>query len=452
MPLKTSGFIIIPALIPIALGRAIYQDCKKGKTISGGSTLSMQVARMSRNNSHRSLWNKITETILALRLEFSYSKNSILALYASNAPFGGNIVGLDAAAWRYYGRSPELLSWGECAALAVLPNAPSVVHPGKNGNDLLRKRNALLFTLLKNKTIDASTYQLAKLEPLPGVPKALPELAPHLLNRFHKEYDSLTKNNDILSTYLPTTLDIHIQQQVISILNLHHAMLNANQIRNACAMVVETATGNIISYVGNIYQPEDSTLESSVDVLSASRSPGSTLKPLLYASLLSEGTMLPRQLVLDIPTQIGGYTPQNFDLHFDGAVPANVALARSLNIPAVKMLQQYKSPRFYSVLKDCGFTTLHHPADWYGMSLILGGCEVTPYELAGVYSSFARMYLHQSINKGKWNEQDWFMPKYYKSAVDGQQSTVNGKQSTVNGQQATEKKTPHICQLSSANY
>ena len=412
-----------PGVDPIALSRAVYQDIKNGKTVSGGSTLTMQVARMSRNNSNRSVWNKLSETILALRIECSYSKNSILALYTSHAPFGGNIVGLDAAAWRYYGRSPQLLSWGECSALAVLPNAPSVVHPGKNSNELLRKRNALLRTLLIEKTIDTSTYELAKLEPLPGSPQALPELAPHLLNRFRKEYDSLAKDNDTLSTCLQTTIDVHVQQQVSLILNLHHTMLMGNQIRNACAMVVETATGNIVSYVGNIYQPQDSTLESNVDVLSAPRSPGSTLKPLLYATLLTEGTLLPRQLVPDIPTQIGGYTPQNFDLHFDGAVPANVALARSLNIPAVKMLQQYKSPRFYSQLKGCGFTTLNHPADWYGMSLILGGCEVTPYELAGVYSSFARMYLHQSVNKGKWNQDDWFMPKYYTN--HNQPSTTN---------------------------
>ena len=425
-----------PGVDPIAIGRAIYLNVKNKKTVSGGSTLSMQVIRMSRGNINRSLWNKWSEMVLALRLECSYSKKSILALYASNAPFGGNIVGLDAAAWRYYGRSAQLLSWGECAALAVLPNAPSVVHPGKNNTELLRKRNALLFTLLKEKIIDASTYQLAQLEPLPGVPKALPELAPHLLNRFKKEYNLLRKENDTASTYLQTTLNIHVQQQVANILNLHHTVLAGNGIRNLCAMVVETASGNIISYVGNIYQPQDSTLESNVDVLSAPRSPGSTLKPLLYASLLSEGTLLPRQLLPDIPTQIGGYTPQNFDLHFDGAVPANQALSRSLNIPAIKMLQQYKSPRFYSVLKNCGFTTLTHPADWYGMSLILGGCEVTPYELAGVYSSFARMYLHQKANKGKWNEKDWFMPKY--KAISEKQKTENdGRRATVDSQQAT---------------
>ena len=160
-------------------------------------------------------------------------------------------------------------------------------------------------------------------------------------------------------------------------------------------MVVEIESGNILAYVGNVYDVQDSTTESYVDVLTSPRSPGSTLKPLLYASMLSEGTLLPRQLIPDIPTQFGGYTPQNFDLGYDGAVPANRALARSLNIPAVKLLQQFKYQKFYDVLKSCGFTTLNKPADHYGMSLILGGCEVTPFELAGVYSSMARMYLHE---------------------------------------------------------
>ena len=139
--------------------------------------------------------------------------------------------------------------------------------------------------------------------------------------------------------------------------------------------------------------------------------------------------MLPQQLVPDIPTQINGYAPQNFDLGYDGAVPANRALARSLNIPAVKMLQQYRYQRFYNVLKQCGFTTLNHPADFYGMSLILGGCEISPFELCGVYSSMARMYLHQQKNKGKWNDDDWFMPNLW---------------STVNGQQSTDKATNFI--------
>lgn len=420
-------FFYHPGVDPIALVRATIQNIKNKKTVSGGSTLTMQVARLSKKNSNRSFINKLKETILAIRLECSYSKKHILALYASNAPFGSNVVGLDAASWRYFGRSADQLSWGETAALAVLPNAPSSVHPGKNRVEFLRKRNELLNKLQSKNIIDSTTCYLAKQEPLPGEPKALPQLAPHLLDRFKKEYISLKKSNKHLTPRIQTTIDIHLQKQVNDIIELHHQQLKGNQIRNAAAMVTEIETGNILAYVGNVYEPSDASLESHVDVLASPRSPGSTLKPLLYASLLTEGSLLPRQLIPDIPTQIGGYTPQNFDLGYDGAVPAHRALSRSLNIPAVKLLQQYKYQRFYDVLQQCGFTTIKNPADFYGMSLILGGCEVTPYELAGVYSSMARMYNHEEKNKGKWNANDWFMPKYFQSTVNRQPSTANGR-------------------------
>ena len=180
-------FFYHPGVDPIALIRAIYQNIKGKKVVSGGSTLTMQVIRLSRGE-RRNLWQKLIEGILAVRLECSYSKNSIAAIYASNAPFGSNVVGLDAASWRYFQRSAEKLSWGEMAALAVLPNAPALVHPGKNRQILLRKRNDLIDKLVANKTFDETTGELAKMEPLPGQPVPLPQLTPHLLNRFRNDY------------------------------------------------------------------------------------------------------------------------------------------------------------------------------------------------------------------------------------------------------------------------
>jgi penicillin-binding protein 1C len=406
-------FLYHPGVDPIALSRAVIQNIKTKGVVSGGSTLTMQVIRMSRGTKSRNIFNKVIESILAVRLECTNRKTTILALYASNAPFGSNVVGLDAASWRYFGRNANELSWGETAALAVLPNAPSLVHPGKNQQELLRKRNFVLDKLAAENIIDSTTAQLSKLEPLPGTPRPLPQMAPHLLDRFKKDITAAKQNSDKeISTGIRTTINLQLQIQVNAILYQHHQQLKSNYINNAAAMVVDVESGNILSYVGNIYEPEDSSMESHVDVLASKRSPGSTLKPLLYASLLSEGSMLPQQLVPDIPTQINGYAPENFDLGYDGAVPANRALARSLNIPAVKILQQYRYQRFYNVLQQCGFTTLNHPADFYGMSLILGGCEISPYELCGVYASMARMYLHQQKNKGKWNADDWFMPQY----------------------------------------
>lgn len=412
-------FMYHPGVDPIAMIRAIKQNLGKGAVHSGASTITMQVIRLHKQNNRRNIWNKIKETILAIRLECSYRKKTILALYASNAPFGSNVVGLDAAAWRYYGRSAQTLSWGEMAALAVLPNAPSLVHPGKNRELLLKKRNLLLDKLVAGNIIDRTTAALAKLEPLPGKPKALPQLAPHLLDLYKKEYAVLQKENTRLTTGISTSIDGRLQQQLIQLTDQYHEQQKGNQINNIAAIVVEIQTGQTLAYIGNVYHPGNASLESHVDVLQSPRSPGSTLKPLLYAAMLSSGDIMPTQLIQDIPTQIGGYSPQNFDLGYDGAVPADLALARSLNIPAVKMLQQYKYQRFYDLLKQSGFQTLTQAADFYGLSLILGGCEVTPFQLAGVYSSMARMYQQQRANKNKWNTTDWFMPQYMRGSRNG---------------------------------
>lgn len=425
-------FFYHPGVDPVALGRAVVQNVRNKGVVSGGSTLTMQVVRMYKKNTSRSLWVKLSETILAVRVEFSYTKKQIMALYASNAPFGGNVVGLDAAAWRYYGRAPDKLSWGEMAALAVLPNAPSLVNPGRNTQTLLRKRNELLDKLQHDKVIDESTCSLSKLEPLPGAPKPLPQQALHLFNRFKKDYPKLKANNADLPTGIQTTVSGALQQQVNSIVFQHQQQLKGNQINNAAAMVLDVESGNVLAYVGNVYIPGDTTIESDVDVLASRRSPGSTLKPLLYASLLTEGSMLPKQLVPDIPTQLGSYMPENFDLGYDGAVPANRALARSLNIPAVRMLMQFKYQKFYDVLRQTGLTTLNRSANAYGMSLVLGGCEINPYELAGVYASMARMYNHQLKNKGRWNGNDWYMPHYIKQSIgDEEDEQVKDTQATA---------------------
>ena len=396
-----------PGVDPIAIGRAVIKDIRKGKAEQGGSTLTMQVIRLYKKDISRSIWNKIKESVLAVRLECAYSKKDILALYASNAPFGSNVVGLDAASWRYYGRGSDKLSWGEMAALAVLPNSPALVHPGKNRDVLLYKRNVLLDKLRAAGKISPSSCELAKLEPLPGAPLPLPQDAPHLLQRFIKENKEKDRN-----TRLSTTLDGNLQKNISAIISQHHALLKGNGINNACAIVLDVETGNTLAYVGNISDPGNPAMESDVDVIAAPRSPGSALKPILYAAMLSDGLILPNSIIPDIPMQIGSYAPKNFDLGYDGAVPAGRALARSLNIPAVKLLQQYKYQRFYETLQQSGITTLNRSADTYGLSLILGGCEVTMWDLAGVYASMARTLNHQAKNLGKADPDDFHPPNY----------------------------------------
>jgi len=405
-------FYYHPGVDPLALIRAVSQNISGKQVISGGSTLTMQVIRMSRNKS-RTIWQKFIEAFLALRLEAGYSKSSILRLYSANAPFGSNVVGLDAAAWRYFGRPPQQLSWAETATLAVLPNAPSLIHPGRNRAALLAKRNLLLNKLTAMGVIDSSTAELAKLEPLPDKPLPLPRIAPHLLERFKKEHDQL----GITQTRVRTSLNTQLQQQVSDIIDRYHRNLSANGIHNAAALVLDVETGHALAYVGNVHTPRSDESENQVDMINSLRSPGSTLKPLLYAAMLTDGMMLPHTLIPDIPTQIGGYAPQNYDLGYDGAIPASRALSRSLNIPAVKMLQQYKYQRFHPYLKRVGIHSLNRPADFYGLSMILGGCEVTPWELAGTYASMARTLNHYEQYHSNYNSEDYHAPSYLENGV-----------------------------------
>ena len=216
-------FYYHPGVNPVSIGRALVQNISENHIVSGGSTITQQLIRMSRNGQQRNLYQKLIEFVLSIRIELSYSKKEILNLYASHAPFGGNVVGLETASWRYYGRPSSKLSWGETATLAVLPNAPSLIYPGKNHGILLAKRNRLLNKLAKNEIIDSLTCELAKAEELPQKPKALPQLAPHLLTR--------AINDGQQGKSIQTSINIDIQQSCNRIIAQHYNRLKENQIR-----------------------------------------------------------------------------------------------------------------------------------------------------------------------------------------------------------------------------
>jgi penicillin-binding protein 1C len=370
-----------PGINPVSMGRALRQNIKHKKTISGGSTLSMQVIRLSRDNPNRSLASKVYEMLLALRLELRYSKDEIMNLYAAHAPFGGNVVGLDAAAWRYYNRPPTMLSWGEMATLAVLPNAPALVFPGKNHDLLLAKRNRLIDKLQAKGVIDQATAELAKMEDLPGKPQILPQFAYHLLIK--------AQNEGFNGQRIHTTLDYKLQKSVQAIAQKYGNYYSENLINNCAVLVVDTQSGAVLAYVGNI-SLRNKQSNQFVDNVISLRSSGSILKPFLHAAMLSEGTILPHSLLSDIPTRIGGYAPKNFEKNFLGVVPANQALALSLNIPSVRLLQEYGVDKFQQLLKKTGFSSLTKSADHYGLSLILGGAEVSLWETTSAYASMAR--------------------------------------------------------------
>jgi penicillin-binding protein 1C len=391
-------FYLHPGINPLSICRALYVNLKYKKIISGGSTITMQLIRISRKGKPRNIWQKIIESVLATRAELRYSKKEILSLFASNAPFGGNIVGLEAASWRYFGRRPENLSWAEAATLAVLPNSPSLIHPGRNREILLNKRNRLLQKLYSYKIIDSITLKLSLTEKLPPEPLNIPQIAPHLLMRIYK---SGYKNKRI-----KTTIDINLQERLNNIIENHANKLKANQIFNAAAIVADVENGNVLAYVGNTKSSKNEDHGNDVDIITSSRSPGSIMKPLLYAAMLDEGMILPGSLIPDVPIKFGNYSPKNFTNSYDGAVNAQRALSRSLNVPAVIMLRDYDVARFYDLLKKAGIKTLNKPSAHYGLSLILGGAEVRLWDIAGIYCSMARILKHFDIYKGHYLKND----------------------------------------------
>ncbi len=307
-----------PGVDPIAVCRAAVQNIRGGKIVSGGSTITMQTIRLMRGNRKRTFGEKIIEAVLAVRLEIGRSKNDVLALYAANAPFGGNVVGLDAAAWRWYGRSAVELSWGEAAALAVLPNGPGLVYPGRNRDVLRRKRDTLLVRLAEKGYMDEQTLQLAQAEPLPGSARELPRAAPHLFERMTAErrksvsgggrnpapwVSRRVARNALFAEPLVTTIDSSLQKRVTDILERSAYRFSGNNILNAACLVLDTRTGEVLAYIGNVNSP----VAGDVDVITSPRSSGSILKPFLYAAMLDSGDLkllpewFPRIRLLPVP-------------------------------------------------------------------------------------------------------------------------------------------------------
>lgn len=381
---------------PVSMLHAYRQNQKAGKVIRGGSTLTQQVIRLYRQNKRRTYSEKLVEIILASRLEFRYSKAKILALYASHAPFGGNSVGLDAASWRYFGREPHELSWAESATLAVLPNAPGLIHVNKNRDILLKKRNALLTKLHQKNVIDSETYHLSVAEPLPDHTYNLPQIAPHLLSKITQKQKGQR---------VKTTVNFDLQLQVNDIVAQHYEQLKQNHVYNIAVLVVEVPTRKIVTYVGNA--PTDKNHQKDVDVINKPRSTGSILKPFLFTAMLHAGELLPNTLVADVPTQIGNYRPENFTLQYQGAVPAGKALARSLNIPAVIMLRDYGMERFYHDVQALQLKNINKGTDHYGLSLILGGAESNLWDITRAYTNLASTINHYDETQGKYYTQEY---------------------------------------------
>ncbi|WP_210418625.1 penicillin-binding protein 1C [Aliikangiella coralliicola] len=379
----------------LALARAIKSNLVSSQVVSGASTITMQTIRLSRNgsvgNRARSYWEKVIEMLLAVRLEMSYSKQEILAMYTAHAPFGGNVVGLEAASWRYFGRAPAQLSWAESAMLAVLPNSPTAIHLKKNRSQLKQKRDRLLARLWNNGVYTEMDYRLAMAEPLPRQKREMPKLAPHLI-------DTLSKKNvnKARPDFFHTTLSADIQQRISQVVKQSSRELQQMQINHAAALVIDNRDLSVKAYVGNSDFSSRFNSGYAIDLVHRPRSSGSVFKPLLFATMLEQGEIISTTLIPDLPTQYSGYAPENYDRSFRGAVPAKMALAQSLNIPSVRLLRQYGLEKFYDFLQHAGITTLHRTPDDYGLPLILGGAETTLWDIAQVYANLATISLDAS--------------------------------------------------------
>lgn len=381
---------------PVAFFQALIENTKAGKVVRGGSTISMQVVRLARKNKPRTYGEKILEVILAMRLELHYSKKSILDMYAAHAPFGGNVVGIDAAAWRYFHTTPDRLTWSEAALLAVLPNSPAMIHPGRSRERLLDKRDALLQRLTTSKVHCPPRYgipklsqedcELAMMESLPDKPFDMPMLAYHYLVGQEKKHKGEQIHSD---------LDYHLQQNIMEIMDRHHEANAQNEIENAAVYVIDYLENEVVAYVGNNANAKDAAM---VDMIKAQRSTGSILKPFLFAAMLDEGTLLPTMLLPDVPMSLSGFTPKNYSGQYWGVVPANEALQHSLNAPFVHLLKEYGHQRFHSLLKRLDISGIVFDSDHYGLSLIVGGAEASLFDLVHAYGRMGRK-LAAAVNE-----------------------------------------------------
>ncbi len=386
---------------PVSMAKAVIKNIKAKKVVGGGSTITQQVIRLSRKGKKRSYTEKIKELILATRLEFRASKEEILNMYASNAPFGGNVVGLEMASWRYFGLLPHKLSWAESATLAVLPNAPSLIYPGKNQQKLIKKRNRLLKKLYQSAIIDRITYELALEELLPQKPYPLPKIANHLVQKIAKKHQG---------EKVQTSIDIYLQEKINFLVKRHYQQQQQNGVFNMAVLVLDVKTRKVLAYVGN--SPTDKKHQKNVNNIHSPRSSGSILKPFLFAEMLQSGNLLPQELLPDIPTNIAGYTPKNYNKSFDGAVAANNALTRSLNVPAVKMLQRYGLEKFRTHLKKYHFKYINKSANYYGLTLILGGAEVSLWNLCKNYAAMSATVSNYEILKHQYYKKEFVTPSF----------------------------------------
>jgi penicillin-binding protein 1C len=370
---------------PLAIFRAAADNMLKGRIVSGGSTITMQLARMM-DRRKRTLWAKIIEAFRSLKLEWNYTKEEILAYYLALAPYGGNIEGIQAAAYKYFGKPAASLSIGEIALLVAIPASPNTYRPDKKPANAKKARNRILKKMVSAGLITGDQHRRALKEPIrlnSGLNKGLiPHTARYLVAKNPGRY------------VRHTTIDENTQRRVKRLVKSYIATLESYNITNAAAVVIDNATREIRAIVGSTgYFCEESL--GANDGSRAARSPGSTLKPFLYGLAFQEGLVAEKTILYDTPINYAGYSPRNYSKEFIGPVPVREALIESLNVVAVRLSKELGVEKLYNLLKKGGIGTLDKPVDYYGLPLVLGGVEIKLVELTNLYASLANGGVYQ---------------------------------------------------------
>lgn len=373
---------------PIAIGRALFNNITQNKRTSGASTITMQVVRLLEPRP-RTYGSKLIEIFRSLQLEWMLSKDEILQLYLNLVPYGGNIEGVQSAAVLYFNKQANNLSLAEITALSVIPNRPSSLKIGEHNEELLAVRNKWLKKMEKADLFPQESIHDALEEPLEASRLESPKFAPHFSYRMQNAYPDM----DVVRTTLSKAMQNNCERAVSEYMKTKQAY----NVHNAAVLVVDNATNEVLAYVGSadFYGTEDA---GQVDGIRAVRQPGSTLKPLIYALSIEDGLLTPKTVLTDVPINFHGYTPVNFNQEFNGYINVENALAQSLNIPAVKALEQLGVERATEALITCDFKTIERQEEILGLSLVLGGCGVSLEEMTALYTMFANKGIYQPIS------------------------------------------------------
>ena len=365
---------------PIAIGRAALQLVTRGQIVSGGSTITMQLARLMEPRRERSVSAKLRQVVRALEIERSLSKQQILDLYLTLAPFGGNLEGVRAASLAYFGKEPKRLSLAEAALLVALPQSPETRRLDRFPESARTARDRVLTRMVNEGRVSREDADRARLEGVPRLRKPMPLLAPHATDQavaFLKE-----------TSTIKLTLDSTIQKSLEALARDRAASMGPNV--SIGILAVDNRSGDVIAHIGS---PDyfSTRRAGQVDMTRSIRSPGSTLKPFIYGLAFEDGFIHPESLIDDRPTRYGTYTPENFDMTYQGTVSVRKALQMSLNVPAIALLDRVGSSRLSSRIGQAGANLVLPKDEVPGLAMGLGGVGISLSDLVKLYVGLARL-------------------------------------------------------------